>query len=309
MTEVAFIGLGNMGLPMAKRLLDGGYRVTGYDASEARADLLRASGGRNADSPMDAASGADLVLSMLPADRHVEEVVAGPKGIIHSVQNGATWIDFSTVSPRTIQDLAKQMQGKGVQVWDAAVGPGPDAAAAGELTIMLGGDSDLPDTHEKILALLSSRIIQCGKLGSAKAIKIANNLVTGVCWIMNAEAMLLATKAGADPKVLANVMKGTAANTAIGTVMYPEKVLAERRNYEPGFRLALMHKDIALALALAQEVGLHLKLGEETEKLLNETLKRGWADDDVSRVVELLEEAADVRLNGDHASRRSQETL
>ncbi len=294
MPRIAFIGLGNMGFPMARRLLDAGHEMVVHDLDAQRVTMLVNDGAKSAESPAAAAQGSEIVLTMLPANQHVEDAVLGTTGIINTIDPGAVFIDFSTISPTTFTKVAEQVEAKGAAAFDAAVGPGPEAAADGTLTIMVGGDADLIERYRPILDVLGNRIVHCGSRGAGKAVKIANNLVTGITVVMDTEAMLLAAKAGADPRVLVEVMSGTLANNTIATTAFPNRVFT--RNFTPGFKLSLMRKDVALANSLAEDLGTPLTLGTHTLAALSEACDRGWGDDDVFRFVELLEEVAGLQL-------------
>lgn len=293
MARVLFIGLGSMGSPMACRLLEAGHDVTVVDLDDAKVASLSARGAIAAPNPRVGTSNAEVICTLVPADQHLHQVAFGENGFLANMSPGTTVVDFSTVSPQSFEEVALAAEHRGGAAFDAAVGPGPAAAAAGTLTIMVGGDEELVSRHRDVLDAVGNQVVHCGTRGSAKAVKIANNLVSAVTMLMNTEAMLLAVKAGADPRKLVDVMQGTIADNRIASTVFPSQVFT--REFGFGFTVELMRKDVALAESMATETGVPFSFGRLALDTFTTVCESG-GEVDVLRVVELLEAGAGAVL-------------
>jgi 3-hydroxyisobutyrate dehydrogenase-like beta-hydroxyacid dehydrogenase len=229
---------------------------------------------------------------MVPADQHLIDVALGENGAVRGMRPGATYIDFSTVSPEAFNRVASEVASAGSYAFDAAVGPGPASAAEGTLTLMVGGDPELVERHRPVLDVLGNRIVHCGTLGAGKAVKIANNMVSGISLLMNAEAMALAVKAGVEPRKLVEVMEGTLAASAMGLKVFPQKVFT--RTLDLGFALELMRKDLALASSMATSLGVQTSLAAKALDRFTEACEGGHATSDTLAMVEYVEKEAGV---------------
>ena len=202
MAKIGFIGLGNMGLPMARNLLKAGHAVQGFDVSKAQADALAASGGQAAAGVKAAASGVEVVITMLPAGKQVREVYLGPDGVLAAAGSDALLIDSSTIDVETARVVAAAAQAKGIAMLDAPVSGGVGGAQAGTLTFMVGGDAAAFARAKPILEQMGKTIVHAGGAGNGQAAKICNNMILGVSMIAVSEAFVLAEKLGLDAQKL-----------------------------------------------------------------------------------------------------------
>jgi 3-hydroxyisobutyrate dehydrogenase len=294
--KIGFIGLGTMGLPMASNLLDAGHSLLVYDVDASRAPLLDGRDAEPCGSPRDAASGADVVITMLPASRHVLAATLGPEGAVEGLRPGATLIDMSTIDPGTTRRVAEAVAGRGGRMLDAPVSGGSIGARDATLTIMVGGDPELLEAHREVLGALGARIVHCGPIGMGETVKLANNLLAGTSMIGVAEAFALAIRAGVDPKTLLDVVETSSGNCwNLRNVPVPGLVPSApvNRDFAPGFMVDLMHKDLGLALGAGAELGLPLTLTAVAHQLYGLASRHGHGRLDMSAVAKLLEGAGD----------------
>ena len=210
--RVGFIGVGTMGGPMAANLIRAGHALTVYDVVPAAMEALVGQGARTAGSPREAAAAGETVISMLPASRHVVAAMFGPDGAIEGLRPGATLIDMSTIDPGTTRRVAEAVGAKGARMLDAPVSGSSTGATAGTLTIMVGGDLATLNGQRDLLGAMGTNVIHCGPIGMGETVKLANNLVSGVTMAAVAEAFALGVKAGADPRILFEVLSKSSAN-------------------------------------------------------------------------------------------------
>lgn len=289
---IGFIGVGTMGRPMATNLLRAGYDLTVYDVVPEAAQGLANQGARLAGSPREAAAAGEVVVSMLPASRHVVAAMFGPDGAIEGLRPGATLIDMSTIDPGTTRRVAAAAEAKGARMLDAPVSGSSTGATDATLTIMVGGDATVFAEMQDLLGAMGSNVIHCGPVGMGETVKLANNLVAGISMIAVAEAFTLATKAGADPRVLFDVMSKSSGNCwTLQTRAPVPGVVANSpasNDFAPGFMTDLMHKDLGLALAAGDDFGVPLALTALARQLYTMTSARGDGRKDFSAVARLL---------------------
>ena len=291
--RIAFIGLGNMGAPMARNLLKAGYAVTAFDLSERAMAQLRDAGAKSAESPRQAASGADLVVSMLPAAAHVRSVYLGDDGVLAGVSPGVPLIDSSTIGPEAIRDLAAAAAAKGNPVADAPVSGGTVGAEAGTLTFMVGADSQLFETVKPVLGAMGRNVVHCGEVGTGQTAKLCNNLVLGISMVGVAEAMSLGAKLGIDPQKLAGIINTSTGRCWASDTCNPYPGVLEgapaSRGYSGGFGAALMLKDLGLAVDAARGVQQALLMGSQAQQMYQLMEQRGDAKLDFSAVIRQYE--------------------
>jgi 3-hydroxyisobutyrate dehydrogenase len=254
--RVAFIGLGTMGLPMARRLVDAGHDLVAHDLDPARAAAASA---RVAPSAAEAARAADVVITSLPSPAAIEAVLFGEGGIHETIAAGATFIDMSTNSPARARALAGRLADAGVGALDAPVSGGPTGAENGSLSVMVGGDRALFERRRPLLAVLGRHVVHIGPSGTGQVAKLCNNLITGVTMEAISEACAVAAEADIDPGVLYGVLCNSVADSRVLRTRFP---LADadpghpvNHGYSPLFMLDLLLKDLRLAVDLAQELG------------------------------------------------------
>jgi len=252
MQQLAFIGLGTMGAPMARNLLKGGFALRVFDINPKASEGVVAAGAQAAASPAEAARGADAVITMLPNGQDVEAALFGPAGALESMQPGSLLIEMSTIAPSVTDRIADWLKGRRIAMLDAPVGRSSQHAVEGKLLIMVGGDQADLKRGRPILEKLGDTIVHCGKTGSGARMKVVNNFMSVTINVTTAEALLLAEASGLDPELARKVMLGTVAGQGHMATTYPAKVL--RNDLIPGFMVDLAHKDLGLALELASEL-------------------------------------------------------
>lgn len=294
MQEIGFIGLGTMGRPMAKNVLQGGYPLTVYDVDPtAIRDLVNA-GARGADSPRAVAASCDIVITMLPDGPDVEQVVLGPNGVIRSARPGLLLVDMSTIDPATTQRVGAALAERGVQMVDAPVGKTADHAVAGTLTLMIGGDPAAVEACRPVLSCMGQDFFHCGGLGMGEAMKLTNNFLAASVLAASVEAVVLGVKAGLSLDLMLRVMQTTMASNNQLMVALPKKAFVG--DFTPGFMVRLASKDQRLAIELATRLGVSTAVGQATMDTLLEAQEYGLAAEDVSALLRLREEAAAVRV-------------
>lgn len=294
MTEtIGFIGLGNMGMPMATNLLAKGYPLLVHDRVMTRAEALASRGARTAGSPAAVATACSVIFTMLPSSPHVEEVVLGSAGLLAGVRPGSLWIDTSTIAPPVTRRLGRLLSERGVAVVDAPVSRGVPAAQAGTLALFVGGDPAAVERAIPYLKLVGTDILPVGELGCGQVVKLVNNLVVGVSLPMIMEGLALGVKSGVRAETLvAALSQGTAASFCLKEWI-GEYVM--RGKFEGMFSINYMLKDLGLALATAQDAKVPLLFGALGQQLYEAARARG--DEDkfwvaVARVVEAMAEVS-----------------
>lgn len=287
--NIAFIGLGNMGGRMAHNLLKAGLTVYGYDLSDVANQHFAEAGGVVCDSPQAAAKQADVVITMLPAAKHVKEVYLGEHGVLEALKAGALCIDSSTIDPKTIQDIAEIAHSKNIKICDAPVSGGTIGAQAGTLTFMVGADESTYQAAKAVLGHMGKNVIHCGDVGAGQIAKICNNLILGISMTAVAEGMALGVKLGIDPKALAGVINTSSGRCWSSDVCNPWPHISENapasRGYQDGFATQLMLKDLGLAVEAAGQVKQPILLGGMVQQLYQQMCMRGNAHLDFSSII------------------------
>ena len=255
MKKIGFIGLGNMGGPMAVNLLKAGYLVTAFDLVESALEQFVERGGQRASSAADAVSGADAVASMLPASKHVETLYLGEEGLLNVIQPGTLVIDSSTIAPESATKVAAAAENAGVPMIDAPVSGGVGGAIAGTLTFIVGGEESALTSAKPLLEVMGKNIFHAGAAGAGQVAKICNNMLLSVLMTGTAEALQLGVNNGLDPAVLSEVMrKSSGGNWALEVYNpYPGVMqnVPSSNDYQGGFLVDLMVKDLGLAMESA----------------------------------------------------------
>jgi 2-hydroxy-3-oxopropionate reductase len=263
--KVAWIGLGIMGSPMAENLIKAGYDVTGYTLEPEKLERLAANGGTAATSIAEAVRDADVIVTMVPASPQVEAIAYGEDGILAHARRGALLIDTSSITPQTSVDLAKAAAEKGIRVLDAPVSGGEAGAVEAVLSIMVGGEQADFDEAEPLLDALGKTVILCGPHGSGQTVKAANQLIVAVNIQACAEAVVFLEKSGVDLNAALEVLNGGLAGS---TVLTRKKANFLSREFAPGFRIDLHHKDMGIVTDAARNVGAALPVGSVVANLV-----------------------------------------
>jgi len=290
--NIAFIGLGNMGLPMAQNLARAGHLVAGFDLSATQMQSLVAAGGKAAASAAAAAAEAEVVITMLPASRHVEALYLGENGILAHAQPGTLLVDCSTIAPEAARKVAAAAAAKGFAMLDAPVSGGTGGAQAGTLTFMVGGASGDLVRARPLLEKMGKNIFHAGDSGAGQTVKVCNNMLLGILMVGTSEALRLGIANGMDPAVLSEVMAKSSGRNWTLEVYNPcpgvmDNVPASR-DYAGGFGVDLMLKDLGLAVENALAVGANVPFGGLARSLYDLHSKAGNGQLDFSSIFQLF---------------------
>ncbi|MGW0560533.1 2-hydroxy-3-oxopropionate reductase [Streptomyces sp. NPDC003016] len=288
--SIGFIGLGIMGSPMSENLLKAGYDVTGYTLEQPKIDRLVAAGGKGASSIAEAVKDADVIITMVPASPQVEAIAYGEDGILENAKKGALLIDMSSITPQTSVDLGKAGAEKGLRVLDAPVSGGEAGAIEAVLSIMVGGSQEDFDAAKPVLEALGKTIVLCGPHGSGQTVKAANQLIVAVNIQACAEAVVFLEKSGVDLEAALDVLNGGLAGS---TVLTRKKANFLNRDFAPGFRIDLHHKDMGIVTDAARNVGAALPVGAVVAQLVASLRAQGDGGLDHSALLRSVE-----RLSG-----------
>ncbi len=291
--EVGFIGLGIMGLPMARNLLKAGYNLVVYDVVADRLDELGAEGAKKAASPAEVAKKSTIVITMLPNSPHVKEVVLGSKGVIEGVHSASIVVDMSSINPLVSQEVSEELAKRGVPMLDAPVSGGEPKAIEGTLAIMVGGEKSTFGAVLRVLEVMGGSVTHVGKIGSGNITKLANQIMVAGNIAAMSEALALATKAGVDPQ---NVYQAIRGGLAGSTVLDAKVPLILKRNFEPGFRIELHMKDLGNALELAQKLSLPVHITEQAQMIMTELYDQGKGQDDHGGMVQYYENKGNIQV-------------
>ncbi|MFT3663870.1 3-hydroxyisobutyrate dehydrogenase [Piscinibacter sp.] len=291
-TRIAFIGLGNMGGPMAANLHKAGFAVTAFDLSADAVAKVQAQGVAVAASARAAVEGAAVVISMLPASRHVEALYLGEQGLLAKLAAGALVIDCSTIAPASAQKVAQAAAARGVAMIDAPVSGGTAGAAAGTLTFIVGGEAEALERARPALQAMGKNIFHMGAAGAGQVAKLCNNMALGVIMAVTGEAIALGVAHGLDAKTLSQMMAVSTSRSWATEVCNPWPGVLENapasRGYSGGFGNDLMLKDLGLAVEAAMGIGATVPLGELARNLYAMNKRAGRGALDFSSVVRLF---------------------
>ena len=292
MARIGFIGLGNMGLPMAQNLVKAGHTVEGVDISQDVVEKLKAAGGTGVETAKVAASRADVVITMLPAGKHVREVYLGPNGVIENANEGTLLIDCSTIDVESARAVAAEAEKKGLLMIDAPVSGGVGGAQGGTLTFMVGGPMQAFTRAETILQNMGKTIVHAGGAGNGQAAKICNNMILAVSMIAVSEAFVLGEKLGVDHQKLFDIASKSSgqcwAMTTYCPVPGPVPTSPANRDYQAGFTAAMMLKDLRLAQDASKASGANTAFGADAEKLYAQFVDSGEAGKDFSGIIRYI---------------------
>jgi len=290
--KLAFIGLGNMGGPMARNLVKAGHTLTVFDVVRSNVDALVAVGATAADSAKHAAAGGELVITMLPSSPHVKSVYLGTEGVLAGAAAGATLIDSSTIDPATAREVAAAALARGFAMADAPVSGGTGGAEAGTLTFMVGAEPALFERIKPVLAQMGKNIVHCGGSGTGQVAKICNNMLLGISMVGVAEAMNLGVALGIDPKVLAGIINTSSGRCWSSDTYNPYPGVLPNapasRGYTGGFGTDLMLKDLGLATDAAKQARQSVVMGATAQQLYQLLSSQGAGGQDFSAIINLL---------------------
>lgn len=291
--KIGFIGLGTMGLPMAKNLLKNGYELTVFNRTKEKMDLLKEEGATLAGSPKEVAIKSDIVFTMLTADAAVEEVVLGEDGIVYGAHSGLIVIDSSTISPSTSKKLAKELSKREVDMVDAPVTGSEPQAIEGILTFMVGGKKEIFEKCMPLFLAAGQGAYYMGENGKGSYTKLANNIMSAINLVSFTEAVTMATKAGIDPEIFVKVVNGGGSRSGQVDNKAP-KIL--NRDFTPHFMTKLIHKDLGLATDVAKELEVSAPVLAIVKEIFQMAKAKGYGSEDMSAVIKCYEEWAGVTV-------------
>lgn len=292
MARIGFIGLGNMGAPMARNLLRAGHTVRAFDVFPERIGRLVAEGAEAADSPAEAVAEAEFAITMLPSGREVRAVYGGPGGLIEAAAPGTLLIDCSTIDVATAREMAALAREAGLGMIDAPVSGGVGGAEAATLTFMVGGPEEEVERARPILSAMGKAVVRAGEAGAGQAAKICNNMILGVSMIAVCEAFVLAERFGLDHQALFEIAAKSSGQcwslTSYCPVPGPVPSSPANRDYAPGFTAQMMLKDLDLAASAAEAIGVRTELGAHAAQLYRRFVESGGASTDFSGIIRMI---------------------
>ena len=285
-----------MGLPMAKRVVAAGHQTfTTFHRRRAPADELAAAGAKVLRSNADVASAADVIITILPADKELKQTVLGDDGLLQGIGRGKVLIDMTTATALSMQEVERAVVAAGGEVLDAPVSGGTPAAAQGTLTIMVGGDTGLLERCRPLLETMGQKIVHVGPVGQGKVVKMVNQMMAAAHLVLIGEAFALGVRCGADPATLYDVIKTSSGHSKMMDLRLPGFLLDG--NVDPGFRLDLMKKDVNLAVDSGQALNVPLFLTSVVGQLFSAASSAGKGNADFSAAAQYVADLAGVRLS------------
>ena len=283
--KVAFIGMGTMGAAMALNILKAGHAVTVHNRTREREEPLAKAGARRAASPMEAARGAEIVVTCVSDTPDAEAVILGADGVIHGAPAGAIVVDMSTISPSATRRIAAELGQKGIPMLDAPVSGGSEGAQKGTLSIMVGGEAMDVQKAMPVLSAMGKSITHVGPTGAGQMTKAINQVVAAGVYLAVAEGMTLGLKAGLDMDKVVQALSGGASGSWVLNHRSGNMI---KNEYPLGFRVRLHRKDLAIVLEAARELGVFLPATALVEQIENGLISQGYGDEDLSAVARTI---------------------
>lgn len=291
--KIGFIGLGIMGKPMSKNLLKAGYSLVVSDLNQAAVGELIEAGATAAKTPKDVAAQVDVVITMLPNSPHVKTVVLGENGVIEGAGKNTIVVDMSSIAPLASREIAAELAKKGVAMLDAPVSGGEPKAIDGTLSVMVGGDKALFDKCYDVLKAMAGSVVHTGDIGAGNVTKLANQVIVALNIAAMSEALTLATKAGVQPELVYQAIRGGLAGS---TVLDAKAPMVMDRNFKPGFRIDLHIKDLANALDTSHGIGASLPLTAAVMEMMQALKTDGMGECDHSAIARYYEKLSKVEV-------------
>ena len=291
---IGFIGLGIMGKPMARNLLKAGYSLTVYNRSAGPMQDLADDGAVKASSGKEVAQNTEIIITMLPDSPDSEKVILGENGVLEGARKGSTIIDMSSIAPLISQKIADEASKRGIEMLDAPVSGGEPGAVAGTLAIMVGGKQDVFDRCLPILDVMGRSVVRVGDVGAGNFVKLANQIIVAANIEAIGEAFVLAQKAGIEPELVFQAIRGGLAGS---NALEAKAPMIMERNFNPGFRIRLHQKDLHNALLTAKDLGVPLPVTSLVQQMLGALINRDRGDSDHSAIVNFVEDLANVQIS------------
>ncbi len=291
---IGFIGLGIMGKPMARNLLKAGYSLTVYNRSAGPMQDLADDGAGKASSIKEVAQNTEVIITMLPDSPDSEKVILGENGVLEGARTGSTIIDMSSIAPLISRKIADEASKRGIEMLDAPVSGGEPGAIAGTLAIMVGGNQDVFDRCLPILDVMGRSVVRVGDVGAGNFVKLANQIIVAANIEAIGEAFVLAQKAGIEPELVFQAIRGGLAGS---NALEAKAPMIMERNFSPGFRIRLHQKDLHNALLTAKDLGVPLPVTGLVQQMLGALINRDRGDSDHSAIVNFVEDLANVQIS------------
>lgn len=291
--KIGFIGLGIMGKPMSKNMLKAGYDLVVYDLNTAAVEEVAGAGAQTANSPKEVAAVSDVIITMLPNSPHVKAVVLGENGVIEGAKAGSIVIDMSSIAPLAAREVAAKLAENGVEMLDAPVSGGEPKAIDGTISVMVGGKKEVFDKCYDIMDSMAGSVVYTGDIGAGNTTKLANQIIVALNIAAMSEALVLATKAGVEPELVYQAIRGGLAGS---TVLDAKAPLVLDRKFDPGFRIELHIKDLANVLETSHEIGAHLPLTAGVMEIMQALKVDGKSGLDHGGIIQYYEKAAQVEV-------------
>lgn len=286
--QLGFIGVGNIGTPICQHLINAGHNISAYDIDRENLEYIASLGAKPSDTPRQVAELSDIVFSSLPGPKEIEDVVLGTDGIITAQKPGLMYADLSTNNPSSAKFVSEHLINAGMSMIDAPVSGGVIGAKQGTLAVMVGGDISTFEACYPLFQQFATNAFYLGDIGNGCVAKLVNNMLFFANTVAAAEGMILGTKAGIDPRKLAEVIQ-TSTGDSWALDQFPKRVFSG--NFEPGFMIDLAHKDLSLALSMGDELKIPLLMGSICINMMRQLQSTGNGRTDVSSLIRLLEDA------------------
>lgn len=292
--EIGFVGLGIMGRPMARNLMQAGYSLTVFDVMATVVEDLATDGAKIGSSAKEVAQRSPTVITMVPDSADSETAILGPNGVLEGASPGSTVIDMSSIAPGTSQKIAAACEAEGVLFLDAPVSGGEPKAIDGTLAIMVGGKKEVFDRNVNLFDVLGASIVLCGDYGAGNTTKLANQIIVAANIEAVGEALVLARKAGLDPNVVFDAIKGGLAGSTVLNAKAPMMISGD---FAPGFRIRLHQKDLHNALLTGKDLGVPLPVTSLVQQMLGSLINDGKGDLDHSAIANFIEDMANISIS------------
>lgn len=294
--SVGFVGLGIMGKPMARNLKNAGYSLTVYDVVGSAMEELVTEGAAGASSAREVAEASSVTITMVPDSPQSEAAILGPDGVLEGASPGKGIIDMSSIAPGTSQKVGAACDAAGVDFLDAPVSGGEPKAIDGTLAVMVGGRQSVFDKYKGLLEVMGGSVVLCGGYGAGNTTKLANQIIVAINIEAVSEALVLAKKAGLDPRVVYEAIKGGLAGS---TVLDAKGSMMIEGNFTPGFRVKLHQKDLNNALITGKELGVPLPVTALVQQMIGSLMNEGKGDNDHAAIANFIEDMAATTIAGD----------
>lgn len=292
--DIGFVGLGIMGRPMAKNLIKAGYSVTVFDVIGTNVEQVVTEGASAASSAKEVAANTPVVITMVPDSADSEAAIMGPNGVLEGASKGSVVIDMSSIAPGVSQKIADACESAGVEFLDAPVSGGEPKAIDGTLAIMVGGKKQVFDEHVDLLNSLGASVVLCGDYGAGNITKLANQIIVAANIEAVSEALVLSSKAGLDPNVVFQAIRGGLAGS---TVLDAKAPMMIEGNFKPGFRIKLHQKDLHNAILTGKELGVPLPVTGLVQQMIGSLMNDGKGDLDHSAIANFIEDMANSTIS------------